>query len=81
MLILGPKMSHLPCSGHNNNFPNNFKIVTINEQISRSSKMLILVSKMPYLPHFRYNKNSPQKMGSLIFMCLLEAQPHAKKSG
>lgn len=35
----------------------------------RSSEMLILVSKMPHLPHFQYNKNSPQKMDSVNFMC------------
>ena len=38
--------------------------------LEKSSNMLILGSKMTHL-HFEYNKNSPQNMDSIVFMCLL----------
>ena len=40
--------------------------------------MLILDPKIPNLTHFGHNKNFPQKIGSVTFMCLFKSNSMQK---
>ena len=63
-------MTHLQCPGHNKNRWTDFE---------RSSEMLIVVSKMPHLPHFGIIRIL-LKNGLRHFYVFIEAPPQAKKS-
>lgn len=57
----------------------NFRKIWLTD-LEKSFKMLLLGSKMTYLPYFGYNKNFLQEDGSLHFLCVYWTLPLCKKS-